>query len=86
MTGEVDDDVPVSDGPPTSHRTDLTAAQLRSILDYDPDTGHFTWITQRRGQTRKRAGYTNPSGYLIIKLDQVNYRAYRLTYLHVHGR
>jgi len=66
-------------------RNDLTAAYVRSILDYDPETGVFTWrVSQRPGWVGKIAG--SPSeGYLKIKIDGRLYSAHRIAWLHNYG-
>jgi hypothetical protein len=64
----------------------LTAEYLRSIMDYDPQSGNLT------RKTGPRAGHISGSvakdGYKIIqiKLDKkVSYYAHRLAWLYVHG-
>lgn len=74
----------------------LTAAQLRAALDYDRETGIFTWRWRKdlRGKAgaanaqraRKIAGTTKPIGYVYICINRRLYLAHRLAWLHVHGR
>jgi HNH endonuclease len=65
----------------------LTAEQLRELLDYDPDTGAFTWrvntLKRDKGDT---AGCPYGSlGYTKVTIGNQGYLAHRLAWLHVHG-
>jgi hypothetical protein len=69
----------------------LTAERVRELLDYNPETGEFTW-KPRPGSpifnTRfagKRAGCPDAHGYIQIMVDCCNYKAHRLAWLWVHG-
>jgi len=65
--------------------------QLKEFLDYNPDTGIFTWIKKlhRRMQDRlvgQEAGVTNSWNYYIqIRFKGHQYRAHRLAYYMHHG-
>ena len=68
-------------------QTALDAEKLRDVLDYDPQSGHFTW---RRTGNRAlcpgdRAGCLHPRGYIHIKIGAYSYAAHRLAWLYVHG-
>lgn len=66
--------------------TTLTAARLREILYYDPDTGVFTWHSTGRGRRLDRgAGNVTVHGYMHICIKQERYFAHRLAWLYVHG-
>lgn len=68
-------------------KSDITAARLREVLDYNPETGIFTWriILKRRNPIGSIAGSLPASGYRLIGIDGTNYRAHRLAWLYVHG-
>lgn len=64
----------------------ITQAYLKSLLDYDPLSGLFTWAVGRKG-TRKGAvaGCVGPDGYVIIMVDKKNYPAHRLAFIWMLG-
>ena len=72
-------------------RESVTAVELRLALDYDPDTGAFTWC-ERADRTRgwntryagREAGYIIPeanTSYLQINLCGRKYLGHRLAFL-----
>jgi len=64
----------------------LTQEQLKELLDYDPDTGHFAWRVDRgSAYAGKRAGYLNCYGYRKIEICGRAYAAHRLAWLYVYG-
>ncbi len=66
---------------------ELTAEYLRSILNYEPATGIFTWKvgSANRVKAGNIAGCQNGHGYLRIKVQSRLYKAHRLAWLHVNG-
>ncbi|MGY8831687.1 MAG: HNH endonuclease signature motif containing protein, partial [Pseudomonadales bacterium] len=65
----------------------LTIERLKEVLDYSPETGHFTWrINKRRARTGDIAGSVVAHGYILIRVDQTRQLAHRLAWFYVHGR
>jgi len=64
----------------------LSQAQLRDILEYNPETGVFRWLkaTAQRVKIGDVAG-TPIRGYTIIKINNKQHCAHRLVWLHVYG-
>lgn len=65
----------------------LQADRLRELLQYDPDTGVFTWKTASAYRTKigSVAGTKSTKGYIRIQVDCKVYQAHRLAWLYVHG-
>ncbi|MGU3475677.1 HNH endonuclease signature motif containing protein [Methylobacterium sp. D48H] len=76
-------------------KRDLSAAYVRSRLEYDPESGVFTWRLRRvRRQydaswntrfAEKVAGSLDKDGYVTISLRGKHYRAHQLAWLYVTG-
>lgn len=69
-------------------KKELTQERLRELLDYNPETGVFTWKVKRRGYTE--AGNVCgksliTDGYQRIQVERRGYAAHRLAWLHVTG-
>lgn len=68
----------------------ISHERLTELLDYNPDTGIFTWKKcKRKDMVGKQAGSTNPDGwgipYTLIGLDNCKYRAHRLAWFYHYG-
>jgi len=67
----------------------LTHQRLRELLDYDPETGVFTWRVNRRGRFARVgavAGTPRKDGRLQISVDGTIYDAGPLAFLWMTGR
>lgn len=65
----------------------LDITRLRSLLNYNPDTGEFHWLVDRRPNKTagKLAGSPDEEGYLRIGIDRRRYRSHRLAWFYVYG-
>ena len=65
----------------------ITQQYLKSRLRYDPETGHFVWIScpHRNDLLGKVAGATQSNGYVYIMIDDKSYLAHRLAFLYIYG-
>jgi len=66
----------------------MEQSYLKSQLDYDADTGIFTWKAVskfHKSRNGKEAGTRHHTGYLHISIDGKKYSAHRLAWLYVHG-
>ena len=64
-----------------------TAERVKELLDYDPDTGVFTWRVKRGGAVAPgdTAGTKDSRGYVQIGVDRTLYLAHRLAWLYTYG-
>jgi len=81
------------------NKNSITQETLRSILDYNPETGIFIWKAKDeslpcyhnsiRGWNKKYAGHEAGNimntGYRAIVIDYEDYLAHRLAWLYVYG-
>jgi len=75
-----------------AEREALTADYVRSILDYDPETGTLRWKhrhdappTWNARYALKTAGCKSSKGYWFISINYKRYLAHRLAWLYVTG-
>jgi hypothetical protein len=64
----------------------LTQARLKEVLNYDKETGLFTWMVSNSWCSEKdTAGTKENNGYIRISIDGNRYVAHRLAWLYVNG-
>jgi hypothetical protein len=66
------------------YRNDLTAEKVRSLFDYEPETGIFTWKVDRSTKVKAGdvVGYININdGYRYTKINGTSYLVHRLIWL-----
>lgn len=68
-------------------REQATLERVRERLAYDPDSGLLTWASRpsRKIRIGQQAGRIGTNGYVVIRLDGLNYHAHRLAWLLHHG-
>jgi hypothetical protein len=71
----------------TNFRDELTANRLREVLDYNSETGVFTWRVALRPRMKigTVAGWLDERGYRRVRIDARPYLAHRLAWLWMTG-
>tara|TARA_B100001057_G_scaffold162519_2_gene163172 strand:- start:527 stop:1012 length:486 start_codon:yes stop_codon:yes gene_type:complete len=65
----------------------MTQEYLKSLLDYNPETGKLIWkVTRGSIKSGSEAGSTNCLGYRLIGIDGKRYLGHRLAWLWYYGR
>lgn len=70
------------------NKSSLTAARLRELFNYDPETGFFYCKKRRTGSPTTigdRVGGLNSIGYVQLRVDNNVYLCHRLAWLYVYG-
>jgi hypothetical protein len=64
----------------------ITNNQLKELLDYNPQTGIFTWnlANSNRIKIGDIAGTLNANGYTYITINKKLYLAHRLAWLYIY--
>lgn len=58
----------------------------RSFLNYDPDTGQFTWKVKKGSYLAgSKAGSKSSTGHILIRINYHNFSAHRLAWLLTYG-
>lgn len=65
----------------------LSADYLRQIINYNPESGVFTW-RERRGRVSpgEKASCMDKHGYVVIRIDGHLYKSYRLAWLYMFNK
>jgi len=65
----------------------LTAQRLRELLNYDPETGIFTWrvAKSRRVHVGERAGWDRGKGWRVVEIDYRLYPEHTVAWLWMTG-
>jgi hypothetical protein len=65
----------------------ITQSELKKLLDYNLDTGIFTWKINRTKNAKigSIAGYVDIEGYHLISIFGKVYKSHRLAWLYVYG-
>ena len=67
----------------------LTQEELKKYLNYDKNTGDFTWIKKTNKFSHinvgSKAGFKNHEGYIHIMLKGIDYSAHRLAWFYMEG-
>lgn len=66
----------------------LTHEYLTKVLDYNAETGEFIWKRPASYQMKPGdiAGATNASGYILICINSIRYKANRLAWFYHYGK
>lgn len=67
--------------------SNVTAEWIKNVLEYSPETGHFTWKQRfgKRGVPGRKAGTIDFCGYVVITINGKRHKAHRLAWLVMTG-
>jgi hypothetical protein len=65
----------------------ITQAELKKLLNYDAETGIFTWKINRAYNVKadSKAGCMHSRGYIRIRINYKTYEGHRLAWLYHYG-
>lgn len=65
----------------------LTQKNIRSLFDYDYDTGILRWkiAISKKIKAGDEAGWLTPRGYREVRIHGRNYKAHRIIWCYVYG-
>lgn len=64
----------------------ITQEQLKELLDYNPDTGVFTWkVKHNKRMFAGDIAGTLCKGYIKLYINYKQYKAHQLAWLYLHG-
>lgn len=71
---------------PTPTNPDIDLAKLRTLIEYDPDSGDFTHIKTRNSVTvGQQCGWIEKNGYVRLRVGKHKILAHRLAWLFMTG-
>jgi hypothetical protein len=63
----------------------LDPDRLRHVLQFDPESGKFTWLNPQNSRIRAGTPAGHVGKYMRIRIDGISYLAHRLAWLYMTG-